>query len=234
MSQLYTSGAYSESNPTWHQEDSPWKALQIDRVLRRNRIEYSSVAEIGCGAGGVLRALEADDETGSRRYYGFDIAPEAIAIARRHESERTRFFERDVLGDGTEEKFDVMLAVDVFEHVPDYIGFLERLRDTATYNVFHIPLDLHVSAMLRNSFLETRRRFGHLHYFTADSALATLRDTGYEILDFEYTSGATELFREHPSVRKLIANIPRYCVSRFSVPLASRWFGGYSLLVLAK
>lgn len=33
LEQLYTSGEYLEKNPTWHVEESPWKAKQVIRML---------------------------------------------------------------------------------------------------------------------------------------------------------------------------------------------------------
>jgi 2-polyprenyl-3-methyl-5-hydroxy-6-metoxy-1,4-benzoquinol methylase len=58
------------------------------------------------------------------------------------------------LKDFLEEKdtyFDVVMAIDVFEHVEDYLGFIRRLRVKGEYKVFHIPLDLSVQTVLRVS-----------------------------------------------------------------------------------
>jgi hypothetical protein len=126
------------------------------------------------------------------------------------------------------------LVIDVFEHVPDYMGFVEKCRKKAAYKIYHVPLDIHVSSVLRNAFVRSRYTIGHIHYFTADSALGCLRDTGHEIIDCVYTNIAFGLFREHPSLKKAIANVPRWLLSRFSVPLAARILGGYSLLVLTR
>ena len=46
--------------------------------------------------------------------------------------------------------YDVLLVIDVFEHVPDYLGFIEKLRQKADLKVFHIPLDLSVSSIVRS------------------------------------------------------------------------------------
>jgi hypothetical protein len=124
--------------------------------------------------------------------------------------------------------------LDVFEHVPNYMEFLEKSKNLAKHKIFHIPLDLHVSSVLRNSFMRERYTIGHIHYFTADSALATLCDTGYVIKDYFYTNSAIELFTKHPTIKKAVANIPRAVLSVFSVRLTARLLGGYSLMVLAE
>ena len=126
------------------------------------------------------------------------------------------------------------MIIDVFEHVPDYLGFVEKCREKATYKIYHIPLDIHVSSVFRNSFLRNRYTIGHIHYFTADSAISALRDTGHEIIDCFYTNGAVGLFKEHPSFKKAIANVPRWLLSKFNLPFTARLLGGYSLLVLTK
>ncbi|NJD05857.1 MAG: class I SAM-dependent methyltransferase [Methylococcaceae bacterium] len=233
MTDIYTSGAYLNQTKTWHAEDSSWKADQIEAILQKNQIRPEIVAEVGCGAGRILLELSRKEYLKRTIFQGFDISPQAIALCEPVANDRLSFACRDPLADQHEALFDLLLAIDVFEHVPDYLGFLERCRASAKHKLYHIPLDLHVSGVMRNSFWESRYTLGHLHYFTADSALRTLKDTGHEVIDYAYTNGAFDLFRQHPSFKRAVANIPRWLFSRFSVPLTARMFGGYSLLVLA-
>jgi hypothetical protein len=129
-------------------------------------------------------------------------------------------------------------VIDVYEHIPDYVGFVEKCRKKADYKIYHIPLDISVSSVLRNSFIPTGGVYPggryHIHYFTADWALATLKETGHEIIDHFYTSGSFGGFGLHPSFKTSIANCPRWLFSKFSLPFTARVFGGYSLLVLAR
>ena len=51
------------------------------------------------------------------------------------------------LGDVTkisERFFDVILVLDVIEHLEDYFSFLRTIKERALYKIFHIPLDLSV------------------------------------------------------------------------------------------
>lgn len=233
-SSIYEDGKYLRNNQTWHAEDSPWKAKQICEMIVRNSLNPRSVAEIGCGAGGILRSLHDMECFKDTEFFGYDISPQAIELAERNRAQGLSFFNKDFLQDDSVEIADVLLLIDVFEHVEDYMGFLRRSRGKGVYKIFHIPLDIHVSSVVRNAFIDTRYSVGHLHYFTADSALAALKDAGYELVDVRYTDPALSLFRQHPSVKKAIANVPRWIISRFSVPLAARLLGGYSLLVLAQ
>lgn len=238
MSSIYETGEYLDATGrTWHAEDSPWKAAQILRLIRDHRLRPARVAEVGCGAGRILVELSRQEELRECRFEGYDVSPQAIALCDEG-APNCRFLCKDIVAGeeaaGDDGRFDLLLAIDVFEHVPDYMGFLERCRRKAEHKIYHIPLDISVSSALRDSLVRNRSGNGHLHYFTAASALATLRDTGHEVVDARYTDGAIALFGRHPSLRSAVANAPRWIFSKFSVPLSARLFGGYSLLVLAR
>ena len=189
---IYEDGAYLEKNPTWHEEDSPWKAKQIAKILKKNNIVPSRICEIGCGAGHILNCL-ANEYGEDVVFSGYDISPQAFDICRKKEKPNLHFFLKDLLDEEAIE-FDVVMAIDVFEHVENYFGFLRKLNKKGTYKIFHIPLDLSVQSVLRGTpILKVRQSIGHIHYFTKETALATLKDTGYEVLDYFYTSGSLEL-----------------------------------------
>ena len=229
---LYTSGEYLSNTSTWHTEDSHWKAQQIVKLIEKNSLAFSSIGEIGCGAGEILNAL-SKKYTDNVSFSGYDISPQAINLAKKIANDRLSFFEEDLLTNSGV-YFDILLVLDVFEHVPDYLGFISKCKEKANFKIFHIPLDLHVSSLIRNTTTKERYTTGHIHYFSADSALATLRDSGLEIVDYFYTNAALDLFKEHPSAKKAIANIFRWVVSRYSTSLSARIFGGYSLIVLTQ
>jgi hypothetical protein len=128
--------------------------------------------------------------------------------------------------------FDLLLCLDVLEHVEDYFGFLRGLRGKATHNIFHIPLVLSAQWVWRaDPIMRERQQAGHLHYFTKETALATLRDTGYDVVDWFYTAGAIANPR---SVKARLASWPRRLLSGINQDWVVRVLGGYSLLVLAK
>lgn len=234
MHDLYTTGQYLDKNSTWGAEDSPWKADHVFKIIKNNDIYPKTIAEIGCGAGIILSELKRKKFLKDVQFKGYDISPQAIEICKKNEGEGISYFCQDLIGDDDFENYDILLIIDVFEHVPDYMGFIEKCRYKAEYKIYHIPLDIHVSSVLRNQFIRGRDSVGHLHYFTADSALATLKDTGHEIIDYVYTEGAIACNKYHPKIRTLIANAPRWFLSKFSVQLTARILGGYSLLVLTR
>jgi len=128
--------------------------------------------------------------------------------------------------------FDLILVLDVLEHLEDYFSFLRMLRPKGEYKIFHIPLDLSVQTVLRGKALIKRRnQYAHIHYFTKDLALRTLMDVGYEVLDYRYTDRALELGGTR--AQKLLRR-PRRVFFAIHRDLAVRVLGGFDLLVLAK
>jgi len=232
----YQCGTYLADNPDWHASDAPWKADQVLSMLERNRLTPKCVLEIGCGSGVMMRCLAASPALAHARFYGYDISPQAVGLGQQMPPvKRVTITLGDPLSEPAFElKPDLLLVMDVMEHVPDYLGFLQGCLHLAPAMVIHIPLDLHVSSLLRNAFVPTRYTIGHLHYFTYESALATLQDSGFEVVEAVYTNAAAGLFKHHPSLRRAIANGPRFLLSRFSRHWAARLLGGYSLLVLCR
>lgn len=227
---MYQTGEYLEKNPTYHVEDSPFKASQILAMIRKHNLQPRSICEVGCGAGEILNQLQArlpDDV----QFYGYEISPQAYELCRQRESDRLHFFCEDLLASSAAQ-FDLLLCLDVFEHVEDYLGFLRSLRTRAEHKIFHIPLDLSVNWLWRSKpILQERAQAGHLHYFTKETGLATLQHAGYEVIDWFYTPGAIANPR---SVKAKLASFPRRILSAMNQDLVVRILGGYSLLVLAR
>lgn len=227
---LYTEkgGEYLQKNSDWHVGDSPWKAQQILKMLERNKLSLNSISEVGCGAGEILNQLHAKLPS-NIEYTGFDISMDAIELAKPRAKERLSFKLENF--QATEEHFDLNLMIDVFEHVDDYLGFLRNCRSKSTYTIFHIPLDMHVMGILRQHLIPLRNNLGHLHYYTRETALATVEDAGYEIVDEFFTAGHMDL---QTSMKARVKGFPRSLLAAINKPLAVRMFGGFSLLVLAK
>lgn len=225
----YTSGKYAADFPGWHAEHSSWKAQHILACVKGAGLDPRSVAEIGCGAGEILR-LVGEGLPKVERLRGYDIAADAIAHCQsRRDPPRLDFVHGDLL-EGNE-VFDLLLAIDVLEHVEDYLGFVRQLREHARRCVFHIPLDLSVANLLRDGPSMTRTKSGHLHYFTRETALATLRDAGHRVLSEEFTAGGLEVGMTWK--RRLMRPLRR-TLSALDTATAARLLGGFSLLVLTE
>ena len=166
---------------------------------------------------------------GAERSVGFDVARHAIDMARERATDALEYRCEDAAA--SPECFDLMLFIDVVEHVEDPIGFLRALRPKAEWTVLHIPLDLSVQSVLRpGRLLHARRRVGHLHYFAAGArpwppsrTLATR--CGRRVS----RPRMPEL--PMPSLKARAVRLPR----RYLPPaFAARTLGGFSLMILAE
>jgi cyclopropane fatty-acyl-phospholipid synthase-like methyltransferase len=227
---LYTTGEYLRRNPLWHVEESRWKATQILRMLSRHHLAPHTVCEVGCGAGEVLRQLQVN-MAADCLFWGYDISPQAIELCRNRTNERLHFELRDITA-GSRLSFDLMLVLDVIEHLEDYFTFLRAIKPLGGHTMLHIPLDVSVQTVARRrGLIKGRAAYGHLHYFTKETALETLKDAGYEVIDSFYTARANELATSVLS-RKFLRP-PRRLLFGIHQDLTVRLLGGYSLLVLA-
>ncbi len=232
---IYNNGKYIEKNLTWHVEDSPWKAKQIIKIIQKNNINPNSICEVGCGAGEILNQLYGELSK-DIMYYGYEISRDAFNLCKQREQDKIKYFLKDFI---KEENvyFDVLLAIDLVEHIEDYIGFLKKFREKGEYKIFHIPLEIFVvKALLGRTFVDSREKYGHIHYFNKEIMLAVLKDTGYEIIDYFYTGGAIELsgISTSLSFKSRLLKFPRKIMFYLSKDLTVKTLGGYSLLILAK
>ena len=189
--EIYTSGQYQIENPTWHVEDSPWKTEKILTMLRRNGISPRTICEAGCGGGEILSQLQIKMDDACE-FWGYEISPYAFSLCKRRSNDRLHFILQDIL-EVESRSFDLMLLIDLIEHIENHMQFLRKIRERATYKLFHIPLELSIDSVLRNKLFEHRMCVGHIHYFNREIALHALQETGFSILDHFYTFGSVEL-----------------------------------------
>ena len=228
----YIDGKYFTDNPDWDRRDSFWKAQHILRILNSHKITPLSIGEVGCGSGDMLLHLATGFPRA--RIIGYDISPQLTEFWRENsEASKNICFK---LGDfhlENRERFDVLLMCDVFEHVRDPFTFLESSLSHAEHFVFHIPLDLSAISVARmKPLMDVRRKFGHLHSYTKDIALATLRDCGYRIIDWKYTDACFSV--PNRSWRTRFASGFRRLAFFLNKDVGVRLLGGETLIVLAR
>lgn len=205
----YVTGEYLTNNPSWHAEDSPWKARKILDLIERNNLSPKTICEVGCGAGEILRQLQLKMDS-ECEFHGYEISPQAYELSKPRANPKLQFHLGDFLKE--HDHYDLILIIDLIEHLEDYYGFLRQIRDRSKYKVLHIPLELSVETILRKERIAGfYRKLGHLHYFTKDTALRALNHAGYDIQDWFYTSRAdlpqkTWLFRLGAPIVRLMMN----------------------------
>lgn len=226
----YSNGEYFKYNPTWSVENSAWKAGKINQMLKRNGLSPNSICEIGCGAGEILNWLHP--KFPNAEFVGYEISEQAFELRKTRQKERLNYKLEDLLADSNKDYYDLLLIIDVAEHVEDYFAFLRKCKEKAKMKLFQIPLDMNIQAVLRTTpILTSRSMVGHLHYFSKETALAALSECGYNIINYSFTHGSIEL--KNRTLKNKILDIPRKIFYHLSEDLTARLFGA-SLLVLAE
>lgn len=226
----YMSDDYLEQNPSWDMEDSPWKAERVRQIIAENHLNCKSVCEVGCGAGGVLSSLNEKIPTAS--FIGYDIAPAAEGFWETKRSERVDFVRGDFF-DLDAHHYDLILLLDVLEHVVDPHQFLSELKTKADHIVIHFPLDLSALSVLRETpLLHVRRKVGHIHYFTKGLAFELLEECDMEVVDWNYTGAA--FTAPQRTLMTKVMSVFRRVVYVLNKSLGVRLLGGETLMVLVR
>lgn len=231
----YSDGTYLEKVEDWHVGDSQWKASKVLQMIEKHKLSLNSVYDVGCGAGEILVQLQKKMDP-SVKYMGFDISPQAIAMAKSRENANLTFCNGD-FNTASAAPPDLLLLLDVFEHVPDYLGFLDTIRTKTDWVIFHIPLDIGVKTLLKKSdyMMYMQETYGHLHFFTKETAVAAITNAGFEVVDYFYTDDYTISTDMVPkSIKSRMSYELRKLVFRAKPDLGAAIFEQFNLLLLAR
>jgi SAM-dependent methyltransferase len=146
------------------------------------------VLDVGCGEGGVGRALRAE---GAERLSGIEVMPEAAAVAEEAYDEVLVGPVEEVLDDASG-PFDTICCYDVLEHLVDPYAVLGRLRGMAAPGGrLHVSvpnarqLGLVRDLLVRGTFGYTdfgHRDRTHLRWFTPRDIEDAVRRGGWEVV----------------------------------------------------
>ncbi len=232
LERLYGQGQYLKNNPNWDQEDVNWKLNKLLPVLEqqigKSQDKKLRIAEVGCGSGLLLKKLaflfpECE-------FYGFDISPD-VQMFWSHDQSNLEF-KVSTLEEITA-TFDLILLIDVIEHVPDPISFLENLQDKTDNLLIHLPLDLSALTIVYESgIISQRRKVGHIHYFTRGIAKELLTESRWSPTQTFFTHA----WRDFPkkTLASKLVNIGRRFFYIFNEKVAARVIGGNTLIILAE
>ena len=124
MNNIYIDNDYWNKNSDYHESDAEYKALNTLSLLSKiNLKKNSKILDLGCGSGKYLYVLSNYIDG---NFYGVDISSNSIDRANKLFKKDNLKFEKKNLDELKNEKFDLIILNDVFEHVEDYIKFLKE------------------------------------------------------------------------------------------------------------
>ncbi len=227
---IYNDHSYLSNNPTWHAEDAEFKVKRIEKLLNNYPIPFKRVCEVGCGSGEILALLQKRFPD-ANSWIGYEISEDALSIAAKKANPGLKFILKDIGLEEQEVTYDLMLVIDVIEHLDNYFAFLDTINQRSKYFIFHIPLDMYVWSLIREGILiESKKRVGHIHNFTEDFIKSILQDHGFRIISQIYTEPVAKV----KSFKQTIVNGARKILFRINPRFCTKTLGGYSIMLLAE
>lgn len=232
MEKFYTDGTYLLNNPTWDTEDVEWKIKKIIPLLDQFLSQPTplTICDIGCGAGKILNELAK--RYPQHTYTGWDLSPDAARFWT-YKEKNISFFHGDIFKNIQGKHYDLVLLIDVIEHVENPHQFLANVKSISSNCFFHVPLDLSaLSVVLDYKLIHVRRQVGHIHYFTKGLFLELLRETGLKAVAVTYSDS----WRDSPKktfFTKILTSI-RFFVNLISPDLNARLLGANTIFVLTQ
>ncbi len=182
---------YLQLHKDLHEADVDSKVGAIADILPKDG-KIHSILDVGCGSGKILiqlsQLLSTDKNT------GIDISQKVIDVAKSNDSNKTVTWLATDVFSAALSKHDVVLAVDIVEHVQDEQIFLKRISQLGDLVVIKVPIEVNfvnrivksLSGGIVNPLSDTEVRYGHTHHYSVGGFLSLLAGSNLRVVKIEY------------------------------------------------
>ena len=201
IKQFYETDDYISKHPSLHEEDSPWKLEKIlplvDVFLRMHKASTVHLLDTGGGAGVILRETGRHISGAGRKVVksALDLSPGMLEVQKRNNPDLTRAISGDIAKMPFVDKdVDLMLLVDVLEHVPNPDQALREVSRIAQFALLKVPLDKNLFYRTQNFFERGRLRdrsvhnLGHVNAYSFGSLKRDIERHGGEVVSHRFTN----------------------------------------------
>lgn len=182
---------YLQLHKDLHEADVDSKVGAIADILPKNG-EIHSILDVGCGSGKIL--IKLSQLLGTDKNTGIDISQKIIDVARSNDLDgRATWLATDIFFP-TLSKHDVVLAVDIVEHVPEDRCFLKRVGQLGDFIVIKVPIEENLVNRLVKTvtsggidpLMDTEVRYGHIHHYSVEGFLSLLAESNLRLIKIDY------------------------------------------------
>jgi SAM-dependent methyltransferase len=177
---LYHTQVVAEAE--WLRRGAIEKANSIEQLLNNHGIHPTTLMELGCGTGAVIR--ECQTRGLAQRYIAADYSTEALQYLK-GSTTNIETICTDITVPGTlPRQVDVVIVSHVLEHLEAPAVFLQSLRHIEfSYLIAEVPLeDLFAGRLKSRIWDRTRNISGHVQFFTAPSFRRLLACNGFSVI----------------------------------------------------
>ena len=178
---------YIRKNPSLHLEQAKIKADQILKFL--GGMKVGSLIDVGCGAGGITVILK--EKLSPVKTIGIDISKTMIDLAKRKNKDIT-WYCGDIFGYKHRDKVDLIIGIDIIEHIQDDIGLLKKMGRIGHKVLIKTPLeDSFLDSKIRkleinDSWKDSENKYGHIHHYNDKQITKMCKDAGFKIVKSDY------------------------------------------------
>jgi SAM-dependent methyltransferase len=223
----YAAGIRAQHDPLgWlaQQED----AYRVAQTWLESRESVGSVLELGSGLGYLTFALRKSGYDA----VGVDISEEAVSAARRRYSDPQGFYTVSEIEGSTSARFDVVIALEVVEHVDDPVSFVRAAMDYVQPGGALIMSTPNRDAFDASTIWESDAPPVHLTWFGSAAMAALAREVGadLEIVPLEKKIGGVLPMQGSNTVLAPLLSrdgLPTHIARRWT----TRWLGRAEALV---
>lgn len=143
------------------------------------KYDIKNICEIGCGVGILSSKLGRS----GFKVDAFDLDKEAIKLAKGYsKNKNVNFFSRNILGFKSSKKYDMVLAVEVVEHIKDDLKAIRntgKLLGSKGFFLMTVPANERYRTEFDN-------RSGHVRRYSEEDLAGKLKKSGFNIIKIKY------------------------------------------------
>lgn len=224
---------YIQKNPDLHNSDADHKIDSIQKLLNSTSFHFNSIIDVACGSGKVL--LEITNRYKAKRVLGIDISRKMIEKAKSKDNKKIIDWSIANVFDLPPNDFELVLAIDILEHVENDLAFLKQIKRLGRFIVVKTPIEKNIM----NSFVKlitfglvdeqkhTEDQYGHIHHYSQKELYYLIERANLKIIFKKYI----HLPRRSKWFWEVI-RIVTFPVWYISKPLYLKINGGFLLLLM--
>lgn len=250
---LYLKDEYIKKNPSLHAEDSEWKIGKIipliDILINKYYITDHEInlLDVGGGAGLILKGISNYIENFYNikvNRYALDLSHGMLLVQEKN-NPNARLLNEDVCSTSLRNKeIDIVLMVDVIEHIPDSVKALKELERITRFAIFKVPLEDSIILNVWNFLKKGKPRqdaintVGHINIYNPFTLKREIEENGGLILNSSFTNVyeyvlKNELYFKRMDKKNKAINIIASQMFKASPKLCSYLFTDFAMILVS-